>query len=338
MKHYLFIFSGIVSLVLGLGFWPTDHDEVLLNESSTAKLLLSLGDTVMKNKVPDYHIVGVSAEKGYEIITQGFTTKPKGGKSGKQSSHFVCTSCHNIEREDPDLLKPNPEDRLTYTSEKGIPFLQGTTLFGAVNRETYYNGDYEKKYGDLVKPARNDIREAIQLCAVECAQGRELKPWEVESVLAYLWEIDYKIVDLALDKNDLKLINEAKVNGNTTDAIEMITSLYTPLAKATFTYPPEDRQEGYAYEGNADNGRLIYENSCLHCHYRQKYSYLHLDKGKLSKKHLKSKIAGYSRHSIYQVIRWGVSSKSGKRSYMPQYTQEKLSDQMVEDLRAYLES
>jgi hypothetical protein len=28
---------------------------------------------------------------------------------------------------------------------------------------------------------------------------------------------------------------------------------------------------------------------------------------------------------------------NGKKAYMPQYTQEKMSDQMMEDLRSYIE-
>ena len=90
--------------------------------------------------------------------------------------------------------------------------------------------------------------------------------------------------------------------------------------------------------GNADNGRLIYENGCLHCHYQGRYSFLHLDKSRLSFKHLRKTMTKFGRHSIYQVIRWGVPSKSGKPSYMPQYTQEKMSDQQLADLRAYIEA
>jgi mono/diheme cytochrome c family protein len=46
----------------------------------------------------------------------------------------------------------------------------------------------------------------------------------------------------------------------------------------------------------------------------------------------------YHPHSMYQVIRYGTPPKSGKRAYMPQYTSEKMSDQQVADLRAYIES
>lgn len=310
---------------------------VVEEDTSVSNLLLRLGDTTLISKAPDYTIEGVSAKSGEEIILKGFTEKPKGGNSGKQSSHFVCVSCHNIQQEDPDLTVNDPMARLMYTDAKGIPFLQGTTLYGAVNRTSYYNGDYEKKYGDLVLPARNNIRNAIQLCATECAQGRLLKDWELESILAYLWKIDYKIGDLNISKPERTQISEARKEEEKESAINLIKSKYLSKSDATFVYPPEDRKEGYGYEGNPENGKLIYENSCLHCHYQQRYSFFHLDKSKMSTGHLAAKAGSYSRQSIYQVIRWGVPSKSGKPSYMPQYTREKLSDEMVEDLRAYLE-
>jgi len=138
-------------------------------------------------KKPNMSISGVSVEAGRSIIEDGFAPTPGGGKTGQQSKHFVCTSCHNTQREDPELTVSDPAARLAYTSDRDLPFLQGTTLFGAVNRDNYYNGDYYKKYGDLVDAARNDVRGAIQLCAVECAQGRSLDEWEVESILAYMW-------------------------------------------------------------------------------------------------------------------------------------------------------
>jgi len=277
------------------------------------------------NKKPDFSISGVSVEAGRQLFHEGFAKKPKGGKTKKQSKHFVCSSCHNVAKEDPDLSIVDPQARLDYTSSNGLPFLQGTTMYGAVNRSTYYNGDYDKKYGDLVRPARNDIREAIQLCATECAQGRELKPWELESLLAYMWTLELQLEDIGLDASSASALD-----------VESIQAKFLSGAPATFLPPPSDRKKGSGLIGNPDNGKLIYKNSCMHCHYRGKYSFLHLDESKLSLKHLKKNMSRYSRHSLYQVTRWGVPVKSGKKSYMPQYTQEKMSDQQLADLRAYI--
>ena len=242
----------------------------------------------------------------------------------------MCTSCHNIEREDPNLALVTPEARLQYTAQRGLPFLQATTLYGAVNRETYYNGDYEKKYEELVAPARNDIREAIQLCALECAQGRKLKDWELESILAYLWKIDLKVGDLNISDAEIESINDGlKRPALHNEVLKLLSGKYLKASEATFLTPPEDRKKGTGLAGNPENGKLIYENSCLHCHYQKRYSFMHLDKNKMSLSHLDAKADTYNRHSLYQVVRWGTYSKYGKRSYMPNYTKEKMSGSAV---------
>jgi len=334
----------LISSLITLGFMffifvsTTNKPDVSIDgKDKVADVLKKLGESDL-SKYPNFKIQGVSAEAGRMLIEEGFSEKPNGGTTSKQSKHFVCTSCHNVVKEDIDLAYTNPQDRLTYSEELGIPFLQGTTLYGAVNRESYYNGDYEKKYGDLVIPARNNIREAIKLCAVECAQGRELKNWELESVLAFMWTIDLKMEDLLFNGEETEVLEKIMLEGgNKKQGIDIIKSKYAMGADAHFVYPPENRKEGYAFEGNPENGKLIYDNSCLHCHEKQRYSYFDLDNSKLTFKYLKKKLKGYAPHSIYQVIRWGVPSKSGKKAYMPQYTQEKMSDQMIEDLRAYIE-
>ncbi|MDF1699383.1 MAG: c-type cytochrome [Saprospiraceae bacterium] len=324
MIRYYSISIILVTLILGASFTFTYDPET--KQKSVIDLLESKGVDYSEKK-PNFSINGVSAEVGKTLFHSGFAPKPNGGRSSKQSKHFVCSSCHNVEREDPDLSIVDAQARLEYTNNKGIPFLQGTTMYGAVNRATYYNGDYEKKYGDLVYPARKSIREAIQLCATECAQGRALKDWELESILAYLWTLELKLEDLDLDEKSAMNMG-----------VEGIQSKYLQGAPATFIPPPDDRKNGSGLIGKPENGKLIYENSCLHCHYKGKYSFLHLDNSKLSFKHLKKTMPKYGRHSIYQVIRWGVPTKSGKSSYMPQYTEEKMSDQQLADLRSYIES
>ena len=306
-------------------------------EQSVARILEALGDKA--NAKPDLSIAGVSAEAGKELVLYGITKGPNGRKVKKQSKHFVCTSCHNVEREDPDLRVADPQARLVYAKENGLPFLQGTTLYGAVNRTNFYNGDYEKKYGDLVKAARNDIREAIQLCAVECSQGRPLKDWEMESVLAYLWTIDLKVKDLMINEEDKNSVEKAvQGNGDKAQAIKDLKSYYLAGAPATFITPPPNRTTGFEeIQGNPDNGKLIYDLSCLHCHQQGRYAFFKLDDSKYSFKYLDKHMARYTRYSVYQVSRWGTSPFAGKETYMPNYTLEKMSNQQLEDLRAYIE-
>lgn len=312
-------------------------DDYKINENTRVnKLLATLGIPAVDH-FPKTDIFGVSAKRGKAIVHDGFSSRPGGGTTRRQSKHFVCTSCHNVEREDPDLRISDPQARLEYTNKKGLPFLQATSLYGAVNRDSFYNGDYYKKYGDLVIPARGDIREAIQLCAVECAQGRKLKKWELESILAYLWTIDLKLKDLNLNGSEIAFIEKAAKNKTKKDsAATIILSKYKKSSPATFGTAQDSKEAVAQLEGNPDNGKLIYDNSCMHCHNDRRYSFYSLDYDKLTFKHLEKKAHTYGNHSIYQVARFGIYSKSGKRSYMPQYPMEKMSDQQLADLHSFI--
>ena len=334
-KIYLF-FVLIISTFLLTALKEKADWLVATKDTSVAEVLIKLGDKRIMH-YPDDSIEGISAEKGRDIVLKGITNKPQGGKTSKQSPHFVCTSCHNIKREDPNLSVVDPEARLKYVKEKGLAFLQGSSLYGVVNRTQFYNGDYEKKYGDLVVKARNNLREAIQLCAIECSQGRQLYRWELESVLAYLWTIDLKLDDLNISKSELKTINEQLQTGEpNSELVNTIKSKYLQASPATFVAPPKNRKEGRDYKGNPENGQLIYELSCLHCHYNQRYSFFDLDDSALSLEFLEKHFPRYTRYSVYQVGRYGTSPLPGKRAYMPQYTLERMSYQQMEDLRSFI--
>ncbi len=342
MKSLLCTLLVLAVLVAGTAFGPEPSSASLSDTDSLAELLERLGDTPLPHR-PDLSLPGVSAERGREIVLRGITRKPKGGRIGKQSKHFECTACHNVEREDPDLARVDPRGRLAYVVERGLPYLPGTTLYGVVNRTSFYNGDYEKKYGDLVKPARHDLREAIQLCAVECSQGRRLKDWELESVLAYLWTLELRLSDLRLSPEEKATVQRAlDGQGDRAAAVALLKARYLQGAPATFGTPPEDRRLGYVDEGGVrsgdpDTGRLLYEHSCLHCHENQRYAFFNLDDSALSFRFLEKHLGDYSRYNLYQVVRYGTQPLPGKRAYMPNYTLEKLPDDMVEDLRAYIE-
>lgn len=334
--HLSVLLGGLI--IFFSTFWRQPTAVELTPEASVARVLVDLGDIPLPHQ-PDTTLPGVSAAVGRALFQEGIAKKPGGGTTSKQSRHFVCTSCHNIQREDPDLRVSDPQARLEYVKQKGLPFLQGTALYGAVNRTQFYNGYYEKKYGDLVRPARHDIREAIQLCAIECSQGRLLEDWELESVLAYLWTIDLKIKDLQLSTEEKEQIESATPRTPTArNAIELIKSKYLAGSPATFVAPPQDRSEGYpGLRGDPDNGRLLYELSCLHCHEGGRYAFFELDDSKMTFRYLARHLDRYTRYSIYQVTRWGTQPLQGRRSYMPNYTAEKMSRQQLEDLRAYIE-
>lgn len=332
LKYIIISIIGLLSLILGSDSKPK---ESISPEDSVSSVLMALGEDFSDSKPMIKE--AISAEIGEDLVRNGFSKRKGLKKARRQSKHFVCTSCHNLEREDPDLSKADPEARLDYVIEKGIPFLQATTLYGVVNRTSFYNGDYDKKYGELVEPARNDIREAIQLCAQECAQGRKLKDWEQESILAYLWTIELKMSDLGLSDLEIQSIESAMTNEVLKpEGIKLLKRKYLQGSPATFLAPPEDRKIGTGYSGDVDNGKKVYDSSCLHCHYQKRYSFLHLDDKAMSFKYLNNGAETYSRHSIYQVTRYGTYSKYGKKSYMPNYTKEKLSNQQLADLREYI--
>ncbi|MFT7121428.1 MAG: mono/diheme cytochrome c family protein [Neolewinella sp.] len=279
---------------------------------------------------------GASAEVGERLVVEGL--RPKGGK---QSAHFTCISCHNIVKEDPVLTDSDPIARLAYAKENNLPFLPATTFWGAVNRETYYNGDYKKKYGDLVKDARRDLRGAIQLCATECAQGAELNAVEMESVVAYLHTLGLKLSDLPDSSVPVDKINAAiDRGGDNSNLIANLKEGYLLASPATFVYPPEDRKAGFpiSRERDAANGQAIYQLACLHCHEERKFSFFELGESQFHYDFMTKHFTQYTRYSTYQVSRYGTSPIPGKRAYMPHYTKERMTDGQIEDLRAYLES
>ncbi len=336
MKKSIFLLVCFAILLFANLDWKKSPAPVVTADMPVAEVLLKLGDDPAPHQ-PDLSVEGASAERGREIVLKGQTSNPAGGMSERVSKHFVCTSCHNVERDEPDLAKTDPLARLNFVKQQGLPFLQGSALYGIVDRRSFYNGDYEKKYGDLVKPARNDLRQAIHLCATECAQGRPLEAWEMESVVAYFWTIGLKMSDLGLTDRDISVIDKAIAGrSDRAEAVNLVKSRYLTGMPATFIDPPADRQQGFSQTGDAETGKAIYELSCLHCHNKKRYSFFNLDNSKKSLKFLNRFFPAYSRYSVYQVARYGTSPEPGKRAYMPHYTQEKMSEQMLEDLRAYV--
>lgn len=317
---------GLIGVLSINAVWLTNS--VTVKEDSVAETLYALGEPK-----PEHYLENITPElikQGEEIVTEG---KTKGGKY--VSKYFVCTSCHNIKQEDPDLTKSDPQARLTYVQEKGIPLLQGTTFYGIVNRETWYNDDYVKKYGSLVEPARNSLKNAIQLCSRECSQGRYLEDWELNAVLAYMWSLEY-------DMNDIQVSDELKKSmENPTDPqalIQEIKSNYLLKSPATFPGLPKDKSVGYeGYEGDPVNGALIYESSCQFCHKSRGVASVVFDNSKATFKKFDREMTKSTNYSLYEIIQHGTYPYKGHKAYMPLYPEQRMSKQMIEDLRAYIE-
>ena len=276
--------------------------------------------------------------RGEELILYGRTTSPDGSLSPYISKYFTCTHCHNTKREDSLLFSPNPELRLDYALNHDLPFLQGSTFHGIVNRESWYNGDYVKKYGIAAERAHDNLREAIQLCAVECAQGRVLEKWEEDAILAYFWSLEFRLKDLDLLENEYWDINAARNQRTSQREIRnLLERKYAKASPATFVDAPPNKKEGYGLKGDAKRGEALYQLSCLHCHEAGGPSEYVLDYRTATFRQLRNRIPKDTHHSLYQIVRYGTHAKPGHRPYMPRYPLERMSHQQVEDLRAYIE-
>ncbi len=278
-------------------------------------------------------------KRGEEIVKYGRTIGPDGKRSKYVSKYYVCTTCHNIEREDPDLRVSDPEARLPYVKKKGIPFLQGTTFRGIVNRESWYNDDYVRKYGEeKIQRAHKSLREAIQLCAIECSQGRPMERWEIDAVLAYYWTLQWKLGDLGLTKEDLARLNAIRQDpARYEEGRKWLKSLYLQKSPAHFFDAPPDKVKGYGFKGDPAIGKDIYELSCQYCHRPGGVSHLILDDARTTFEWMKKYITKDSHLSLYQIIAYGTYAIPGHRPYMPHYPLERMSKKQVEDLRAYIE-
>jgi cytochrome c553 len=273
------------------------------------------------------------AEMGRQLILNG---KAKKGKL--ISIHFKCIDCHNLVKETKEPNDLSPESRLHYAKENNLNFLPASTLWGIYNRKSWYNDDYIKKYGDLIKNAKDSLQNAVQVCAKYCSSGRFLENWEVEAIMHYFKQNELKVKDLslsAIDKKNILFWQKLDVDEKK-ELLNNIESAYTIAFPATFlpTMPRENRK--YGEGASAENGKELFKRSCLSCHENKRVTYLNLIPDKLSAKYLLKNLDGYTDKNLYQVIRWGTYQKAGRKQYMPHYTKEKMSDQQIEDLVAYL--
>mgnify|MGYP000433396760 CR=1 FL=1 len=332
-------------ILLGLGYYVTisflNNAPPLSGKENVLDILNKLGDEMPLHYIPTTKLDSNKIKEGYNLVTRGFTN-PTEKKlfENPQSRHFVCTDCHNIQQEDPDLKESDPETRLAYVAERKIKFLPGTTLYGTVNKNHWYNEDYFNKYGDLVVPARDTLENAIQLCAVVCSQGRALTDIEMESVMHFLNSIGYTTKDLNMSKIENQHVSRTfeikNPKSDLDDAARIIKSKYLDYSPATFMKPQSIEKRGFGKTGNIQRGKQIYELSCLTCHKEGGVTNYKLHDDKLTHKHLKYWSNTHKVFSVYDITRKGTYSKNGYKPYMPNYTKERLSDQQLEDLMAYI--
>ena len=332
---------AVISLGLITGFFITtsfvSKPPVVKKSDQALDILWKLKDDMPLHYRNPSQLDSVKINYGKNLVTKGFTNPNKKGK--RQSKHFVCTDCHNIQREDPDLTQNNPDTRLDYVAKHKIKFLPGTTLYGTINKSHWYNDDYSKKYGELVDPARDTLENAIQLCAEVCSQGRPLCEDEMEAVIHYFNSIGYTIQDLNLsDKENLfltKTLSSKPTGADKEDAIRLIKSKYQSYSDATFMKPQSIENRKLGEKGNPAIGSKIYNMSCLPCHKEGGVTNYKLNNDQLTFKHLKKFAKTHKYFSVYDITRKGTYVKNGYKPYMPNFTKERLSNKQLEDLVAY---
>ena len=345
-KRLLFCMTSLCLLVLGLAhsneeLKQSPLDAIHFDQLGLSKVLEQLGQK--PQHLPNSNIEGVSAQKGKEIVFTGQTTNAQGQANPPHSKYFVCTSCHNTVKEVDNLLDVNPQSRIDYAAKRHIPLLPAASFYGIVNRNTFYNDDYQQKYGHVpaIAQAKHDIRQAIQLCATECSQGRPMENWEIESVLAYFWTIQLKMGDLALSFDEKRQIQQA-LNDKEQDPelVQLIQSRYLQAFPATFSQAPNYKKlskEELKDEKRYRNGKLIYDLSCQHCHANKRHSHIDLSNKDESFVYLHEQMKKKAPHAMFSAIRNGVKHQQDL-AYMPQYTLEHLSDEHLIDLQIYVEN
>ena len=337
----LLLLSFISILVVGFVTSVSWDDSMTLIKKvefsavSVEDALYRLGDPRMNHAIESLDLE--KAKIGQDLIYLGNTEKD-GKKSRRVSNYFVCTDCHNMMPEYSNLSSQSSSERLNFAQKNWLKFLPGSTLWGIYNRTSFYNNDYEKKYKELVDDARDSLENAVQLCAKYCSSGRYLEDWELEGIMHFFKKDQIMLDDLALSDEARRRIANYQ-NLNQEERKQLISSIkreYVQGYDATFLETMSRDQRKYGEGGNVENGKLIYDKACLFCHENKRVTYLHLDTGVLSGRMFWQNIKTYNDRSLYQIIRHGTYSKAGRKQYMPLYTEEKMSDEQLNDLVAYI--
>ena len=307
-----------------------------LSSSGVEQVLLELG-AIKKESHYLEKVDLAQAELGKQLVFSGRAIR-NGKKSKLISTYFMCTDCHNMVAETPKLSDISSASRLVYSKANNLPFMPGSPFYGIYNRNSFYNDDYVKKYGSLVDDARHDLRRSIQVCAKYCSSGRYLVDWEQEAILHYYKSNELKIKDLQLDASILSELSASKsMSSDEKLALgKKIQGTFPAKYAATFLETMDRNLRKYGAGGNVENGKTIYEESCLFCHADSRVTYLNIDKTQLTAKFFWKNIKNYTDQNLYQILRHGTYAKSGRRQYMPMYTEEKMSDEQINDLVAYV--
>lgn len=337
---FTLFFTTVIALI-SLSFKTEIKHNYFKDEVDVENLELEL---VLENlgKQKSNHFIGKldleKAEIGRQIIFKG-KAKTKNHKGKPVSSSYKCTDCHSVQKENETTLNQSPEARLEYAEKNNLPYFPASSLWGVYNRTSWYTGDYVKKYGDRIKNAGDSLTRTIQVCAKYASTGRFLEDWEVEGVLHYFKQNELKIKDIAgLSQSDKKnILHWQKLDREEKAQLrEKIEHSFVQANPSTFVPTLSIDKRKFGEGGNPVKGEQFFSRSCLHCHGGKIISNFGLDKGTLTANMFLKNIREYNKLSLYQIIRWGTYSEKRKKQFMPLYTKEKMSDQQIEDLVAYI--
>lgn len=326
----IFLVTVVLLIVFLSSFWVLGN--VLLYKS-VQEVLIELGEN------PPAHFIekvdSVKAQKGFQLITTG---KIQGIKNySKQSKYFVCTDCHNLKSESAFYSSLHGGVDLNYMKSQEMDYVPGSTLKGVVNRTSWYNGIYQEKYGDLAKESQYDLKNAIQLCASACSQGRKFTTEELEYVLHYLWTLEYKISELGLNKEEIEVLESDSV-GNA-EKVKLLHSKYPLKSEASkaLLIPTEERL--HSFSADLEIGEYIYNYGCENCHNRQNgISDFKLDDNFLTFRYLKNNFRRQDEKSVFVTVRNGTYPEAHQKAYMPFYTAERMSDFQLKSLIIFINS
>ncbi len=306
---------------------------------------------------------------GREIFFNGYVKNPPTGPDSSKpvSKKFKCIVCHNYEREDPDLAVQDPEARFEWIEKTGakIFLLQGTTMSGVVNRETFYPDDFGK-YHNLCVPKGegpvwlpcgplfgicrpgcrtmdpDSLEDAIQVCSNYCSVGRYLERWELYALLAFFWDQEIKLEDLDLSPERATEVTEIlALPSPGSEGVKKLRGLlankYSKKADNTYRGIPKvvkdnsggtsvvEYKDSSRFTGDPDRGERLFKLSCGRCHDRKDDPFTP-DKAS----HLTEDL-----EKFHKMIAKGT--RSSYKHYMPNFTLERLSRQQAADILMYLQ-
>ena len=302
---------------------------------------------------------------GKEIFLNGSVKRPPTGPRPSKpiSKYFKCITCHNYEREDPDLTNQDPEARFEWIEKTGqkVYLLQGATMWGVVNRETFY-ADYYGIYHHLCVPKGkkppstpcgpllkvcgpgcrtmdpDSLEDAIQVCSAYCSAGRYLEEWELYALLAFFWDQEIRLKDLDLSPEQAAHV-KAVLTSHSPDTQYaktlrgLLAGKYAKKADNTFRgdfkstrYTRQgsivvEYEDGTKYAGDSGRGERLWRLSCARCH---------------GTKNLPQKATHFTGDlgKFHKMLAKGTRHRD--EPYMPNFTLERLSRQQAADILLYL--